>query len=94
MHRVVAASRDFGACLSLVGAFDDEDAAGRVGEPDRQNFLVFRRVVPAFRRCGIGEFEDDDPLWLGSAFDEFGGAAAGQVAAAILGDRRAGTAAR
>ena len=78
----------------LAYALDDEGAAGRVVEPHGQDFLVFRRIVPALDRRGVGEFEDDDAFRLRSALDQFGRAAPGQVAAAILrnrgGDRRLG----
>jgi hypothetical protein len=79
-------------CYRLAYAFDNEGAAGRVVEPARQYFLIFGRIVPALHRRRVREFEDDDPFGRRSAFDEFGGAAAGQEAAAILrnrgGDRR------
>ena len=68
----------------LAYALDDEGATGRVGEPHRQDFLVFRRIVPALHRFRVGEFEDDDPFRVRSAFDQFSGATAGQEAAAIL----------
>ena len=67
-------------------AFDDESAVGRVGEPDRQYFLVFGQVVSAFHRRGVCEPEDDDPLQLWPAFKQFGGTAPGQKAAPILRD--------
>jgi hypothetical protein len=78
----------------LVYALDDEGASGRVVEAHAQDFLVFRRIVPALHRRNVGEFEDDDAFGLRSAFDQFGRAAPCQVAAAILrdrgGDRRLG----
>src|SRR5271166_4526491 len=46
-----------------------DGAAGRGGEPDRQYFPVFWRIVPAFHRRRVGKFEDDDPFRLRSAFD-------------------------
>src|SRR6516225_2030472 len=49
--------------------------------------------VPALRCRGVGEFEDDDPFRLGSAFKQLGGGTPGQIAATVLrdrgGDRRA-----
>jgi hypothetical protein len=71
----------------LAHALDDEGAAGRIVEAHRQYLLVLRRIVPALHRCGVGEFEDDHPFRLRSALDQFGSAAAGPVAAAILRDR-------
>ena len=59
-------------CDRLACAFDDEGAAGRVVEPARQDFLVFRRVVPALHRGPVGDFEGDNPFQLRSAFDQFG----------------------
>jgi hypothetical protein len=59
----------------LAHALDDERAAGRVVESHGQDFLVFRRIVPALDRRDIGEFEDDDAFGLRSAFDQFGRAA-------------------
>src|SRR5260370_9681477 len=91
--RKAASAPDCFATLAMTGwvrlahAFDDEGTAGRIGEPDRQYFLVFRRMVPALHRRGVGEFENDDSLRLQSALDQFGGAASRQVAAAILCDR-------
>jgi hypothetical protein len=55
----------------LTPALDDEGAAGRIVEPARQDFLVFRGIVPALERRRIGEFEDDDPLGFRPAFDQF-----------------------
>jgi hypothetical protein len=70
--------------FALAHALDDEGAAGRIVEPHGQDFLVFGRIVPALHRRSVGEFEDDDPFRLRSAFDQCGRAAAGQEAAAIL----------
>src|SRR5207237_5337785 len=66
------------------GALDDKGAAARILEPTRQYLLVLRRVVPTLDRGGIGEFENDDALWFGTALAEFGGAAANEEPAAIL----------
>jgi hypothetical protein len=54
-----------------------------------KDFLVFRRIVPARDRRLVGEFEDDDPFRLRSAFYQFGRAAPCQEAAAILFERGA-----
>src|SRR6266478_125742 len=81
-----AGARDKSDVSKLAHAFDDEGTAGRVGEPGRQYFLVFRRIVPALHRRDVGEFEDDHPFRLRSAFGQFGSTAPGQVAAAILCD--------
>src|SRR5712691_3532625 len=67
-----------------LGAFDDEGAAGAVGEAARQDLLELGRVVPALHRGSVGEFEDDDGFRLRAALDQLGGAAPGQEAAAIL----------
>jgi hypothetical protein len=44
-------------------------------------------MVPALDFGGVGEFEDDDPFRLRSAFEQLGGSTPGQVAAAVLRDR-------
>jgi hypothetical protein len=78
-----------GQIFALAHALDDEGASGRVVEPHGQDFLVSRRIVPALDRLLVGEFEDDDPFRLRSAFDQFGRAAPCQEAAAILFERGA-----
>src|SRR5690348_11157140 len=65
-------------------ALDDEGAGLRIGQPVRQNLLVFGRIVPALQSGAVCEFEDDDALWRGAALDQLGGAAAAQELAAIL----------
>jgi hypothetical protein len=74
-------------CHALTRAFHNEGAAGGVVEPHGEDFLVFGRIVPALYRRRVGEFEDDDPFRLRSAFDQFGRAAPCQIASAILRDR-------
>ena len=71
----------------LADALNNKGAARRVVDPAGQDFLVFGGIVPALERRFVREFEDDDAFGLGSAFDQFGCAGAGQEAAAILRDR-------
>jgi hypothetical protein len=73
----------------LAYALNDDGASGRVVEPAGEDFLIFRRVVPALARRCVGEFEDDDAFGLRSALDQFGCTGAGQEATAILLDRGA-----
>src|SRR5712691_9508584 len=47
-------------------------------------------MVPALRRFGVGEFDDDDPLRLGGAFEQVSVAAAHDIAPAEAGDAGCG----
>src|SRR5262249_12702260 len=74
---------------SLTCALDGKGAGSRIVEPARQDFLVFRRIVPALEPRGVGEFDDDNTFRLRPTFDQFGLAAADQKATPILLDSRA-----
>jgi hypothetical protein len=47
-------------------------------------FWYSGELYQRFHRGRVGEFEDDDPFRLRSAFDEFGGADAGQEYCVIV----------
>jgi hypothetical protein len=70
----------------LVYTLENEEAAGRVVQPARQNLLVFRSIVPALQGGGVREFDDDNRLGLRSTFNQLGGATPNEEASAILGD--------
>ena len=66
----------------LAGALDQHHPAAGGRLADLQRCLVFLGVVPAPRRVGVGEFDDDHPLRLGRAFEQISLAAAHQITAA------------
>src|SRR6266702_8401936 len=66
---------------------DENQPALQGGSPPLQRLGVFRRGVPFAQTFHRGKFDDDDVLHRRAALGNLSGAAANQIAAAIVRDR-------
>src|SRR5436853_1846687 len=71
-------------------AVDDDDAAGRVGEPHLQRCLIVVRAVERLRDVERRKLDDHHALRIPGAFERHDGAAARDEAAAMTRDAFSG----